>query len=193
MFVRGSQWVYGVECNKRGLLLFELESAMKLRAILCPTDFSTSSEEALAYGSYLAEETGARLYLLHVVDESAAYTTEYTGMGYLADFTQQIEHEAQHLLEAISPPSAVVEFERHLLLGSPARTIIEFADEHEVDLVVMGSHGRTGLSRLLLGSIVDTVVRTAHCPVLTVRSPKAKSDSSGDRGSHSTPLVTGPN
>jgi nucleotide-binding universal stress UspA family protein len=164
---------------------------MKLRAILCPTDFSKSSEEALAYGSYLAEETGARLYLLHVVDESAAYTTEYTGMGYLADFTQQIEHESQALLEAVSPPLSEVEFERHLLLGTPARTIIEFADEHDVDLVVMGSHGRSGLSRLLLGSVVDTVVRTAHCPVLTVRPREDHSTSNAGSGTESTPVTTG--
>lgn len=152
---------------------------MNLHSVLCPTDFSPYSEAALKYASILASEAGAKLYLLHVVDESAAYCTEYTGIGYMADMTQRLEHECQELLDDITPTLPDVPFQRHVLLGTPARTIIDFADEHQVDLIVIGSHGRTGVSRLLMGSVAEAVVRGAKCPVLTVKHPPVVEDESG--------------
>ncbi|WP_425398054.1 universal stress protein [Aeoliella sp.] len=151
---------------------------MNLHSVLCPTDFSDSSDAALRYASLLASESGAKLHLLHVVDESAAYCTEYTGMGYMADMTQRLEHECQELLDKVSP-TRPVPFERHMQLGTPARTIIDFADQHAVDLIVLGSHGRTGVSRLLMGSVAEAVARGAKCPVLTVKHPPAVADEDG--------------
>ena len=144
---------------------------MNLHAILCPIDFSKSSEAALEHASHLAAESHAKLYLLHVIDESAAYCTEFTGMGYLADMSQRVEHESEHLLDQVEPTVPGVECEHVLLLGSPAPTIVKVADEHKIDLIVMGSHGRTGMARLLMGSVAEEVVRTAHCPVLTIKQP----------------------
>ncbi|MCO6045436.1 universal stress protein [Aeoliella sp. ICT_H6.2] len=149
---------------------------MNLHSVLCPTDFSPYSDAALRYASLLASESGAKLYLLHVVDESAAYCTEYTGMGYMSDMTQRLEHECQELLEQVSPTVPGVPFERQNLLGTPARTIIDFADQLQVDLIVIGSHGRTGVSRMLMGSVAEAVVRGAKCPVLTVKHPPVVSD-----------------
>ncbi|QDU55125.1 universal stress protein [Aeoliella mucimassa] len=144
---------------------------MNLHAILCPVDFSKSSEAALQHASALAVEADAKLYILHVIDESAAYCTEYTGMGYMPDMSQRIEYECSHLLDEIEPTEPKVRFERILMLGPPARTIAKVAEDKKVDLIVMGSHGRTGVSRLLMGSVAEEVVRLAKCPVLTMKHP----------------------
>lgn len=152
---------------------------MRIHSILCPIDFSHCSDAALQHASDLAAESDARLHLLHVVDESAAYCTEFTGMGYMPDMSQSIESESQHLLEAVAPTAEGVSFERHLLLGTPAKAIVDYADQHQIGLIVMGSHGRTGVARLLMGSVAEAVVRAAGCPVLTVKQPTAEETAAG--------------
>ena len=74
-------------------------------------------------------------------------------------------------LMVIKPTLDNVEYEHQLLLGHPADAIVDFATEHHIDLVVMGTHGRTGVARLVMGSIAEAVVRRAECPVLTVKHP----------------------
>ena len=144
---------------------------MKLQSILCPVDFSSTSEAAVQYASLLAADTGATLHLLHVVDESAIATTGHNGVGYIADMAEQLEGHGLEQLQAMTPLVSNVPFDTCQLVGVPARSILEYAHEKSVDLIVMGSHGRSGLARLLMGSVAEAVVRRADCPVLTVKHP----------------------
>lgn len=144
---------------------------MQAKKILFPTDFSTSSDAALKYATTLAKERGAKLSIVHVEEPPAAY-----GGGEMYYGLPDPDVAAlKKMLEAIQPTDPLVPFEHRLVTGLPAREIVELAKEEGVDLIVMGTHGRTGLGRLLMGSVAEAVVRRAPCPVLTFKEPhKAK-------------------
>jgi nucleotide-binding universal stress UspA family protein len=143
---------------------------MKAKKILFPTDFSTSSDAPLAYATALARDTGATLLIVHVEEPPLAY-----GGGEMYYGTPEPDYAGlQQMLENVKPTDPAVPCERRLLTGSPADTIVEVAAAENVDLIVMGTHGRTGLRRLLMGSIAEAVVRTAPCPVLIFKPPAKK-------------------
>lgn len=144
---------------------------MKLRTILCPTDFSPSSDAALRYASTLAAESDAELLIIHVVDESAMYRSGYNGVGYIADLAEQMRADSQQRLGQVNPGVQGVRYRTRLLTGMPASTILSVAELEQVDLIVIGSHGRRGVSRLLMGSVAEAVMRGAPCPVLTIKDP----------------------
>jgi universal stress protein A len=144
---------------------------MNTRKILCPTDFSQFTDAALSYASSLAAESGATLYIAHVAelhDPSAALGET---IGYVPPWGMTDQSEVRRQLEKVKPTLAYVAFERRYLEGDPAREIVAFAEREQIDLIVMGSHGRTGLPRLLMGSVAEGVVRRATCPVLIVKQP----------------------
>lgn len=144
---------------------------MNVKTILFPTDYSHSSDAALSYASSLAGNLGAMLYIVHVGNETPNYLAGYYGVEGVPDSAQHVERENRALLEKIKPTVPNVRFEHQYLSGSPDKEILAFADRENVDLIVLGSHGRTGITRLLLGSIAEAVVRRANCPVLTVKQP----------------------
>ena len=139
--------------------------------ILVPVDFSAHSDSALRYAATLAGQVGASVELLHVVDDFTfgAYSEIY--VPNIPDMTQEAINTALERLKtieaAVFPHGADVE--SVVYAGRPASTIIDHAAEGRFDLIVMGTHGRTGLSHLLMGSVAEHVVRTAGCPVLTIR------------------------
>ncbi len=138
---------------------------MKLQRILVPIDFSTGSDTSLALATSLARDTGATLILAHVeiVPLSAA------GGEYLYAIPEPPTEELLAKLNKVSPPDSNIPVERRLLAGDPAEAIIRLAETENVDMIVMGTHGRRGLRRVLMGSVAEVVVRTAKCPVLTVK------------------------
>ena len=138
---------------------------MKLQRILVPIDFSTGSDTSLALATSLARDTGATLILAHVeiVPLSAA------GGEYLYAIPEPPTEELLAKLNKVNPPDSNVAVERRLLAGDPAEAIIRLAETENVDMIVMGTHGRRGLRRVLMGSVAEVVVRTAKCPVLTVK------------------------
>jgi universal stress protein A len=142
---------------------------MEMRQILAPTDFSEFSKQAGQCAYEWAQTFGAKLWLLHVV-ELPSYPIEGfvpARTGLLEDLQRQASLDlAQVLLEA---QGAKVEITRQVVVGIPYRTIVEVARTEKVDLIVMATHGRTGLSHLFMGSVAERVVRTAPCPVLTMR------------------------
>lgn len=144
---------------------------MKLKSIMCPTDYSSFSEAALGYASLLASESGARLYIVHVDEEFPTYVPGYGGYGISVEPTDQQEKEARAMLERVVPTIPDVQYEHRFLIGAPEREILTFAKKENVDLIVLGSHGRTGLARVLMGSVAEGIVRHATCPVLTVKHP----------------------
>ena len=139
---------------------------LDLKTILHPTDFSNTSECAFRLACSLARDHGARLVLLHVVELPAPAYGEGTAPVTVIQISLEAEREA---LDHIQAPQGV-SMDRMLLEGDAAYEILRIAKESEADLIVLGTHGRTGLGRFLLGSVAEQVLRRAPCPVLTVKS-----------------------
>lgn len=140
---------------------------MYLKKILFPTDFSHSGDAALAYATSLARDMGATLLIVHVEEPPAAY-----GGGELYyGVPEPADDELRRMLSEVLPTDPAVPFEHRLVTGDPATAIVNLAEMEGADLIVMGTHGRTGLSRLLMGSVAELVVRRAQCPVLTIKQP----------------------
>jgi nucleotide-binding universal stress UspA family protein len=148
---------------------------MLVKLILCPTDFSAFSIKAYRHALSLAEHYEAKLVALHVVELWKYPFADYaaTAGGDYANFRQSLhkggkeqlqEFVNQHSLEGITPQLAVCE-------GRAPDSILAFAREQKIDLIVMGTHGRRGFDRLMLGSATDRVMRQASCPVLAVCKP----------------------
>lgn len=139
---------------------------MRAQKILFPTDFSTVSDEALHFATMLARDSGAKLLIVHVEEPPTAYGGGDMYYGLPEPDTGALKH----MLEALKPDDASVAYEHRMLMGSPADEIVEFAKREGVDMIVMASHGRTGLLRFLMGSVAERVVREAACPVVTVKA-----------------------
>jgi nucleotide-binding universal stress UspA family protein len=137
--------------------------------ILVPTDGSSAVVEAVERAVDLAERYDATVHALYVVD-SSAYGTLDTSTSVVVDALED-EGETAVTYVADQAEAAGVPAETAVLSGTPHRTIMNYVDDHDVDLVVMGTHGRRGFDRFLLGSVTEKVVRTAPVPVMTVRVP----------------------
>jgi nucleotide-binding universal stress UspA family protein len=138
---------------------------LSIRTILHPTDFSERSEHAFHLACSLARDHGARVVLLHVVSIPVA---AYEGVV-LPPPIEEATEDAKRRLSQMEP--AGIPVEHRVAEGDAAEMILRVAEEVHADLIVMGTHGRTGLSRLLMGSVAEQVVRRAPCPVLTTKSP----------------------
>lgn len=133
--------------------------------VLFPTDFSTASDAALSHAEALAKQSGAELLIIHVEEPPLAY-----GGGELYyGLPEPTSDRIQKMLADVQPKDPAVKFKHRLMMGDPAGEIVRVAGEEKVDSIVLGTHGRTGLSRLLMGSVAEGVVRRAPCPVLVYR------------------------
>jgi nucleotide-binding universal stress UspA family protein len=140
--------------------------------VLHPTDFSEHSEYAFRLACSLARDYGARLIVLHVLKRPVlTYSGVMTAPPPPPPSSEE-RQSAQEQLQRIKPPDPAIWVEHLLEEGDPATAILQNAQERQCDLIVMGSHGRTGLGRLLMGSVAEQVVRKAPCPVLTVKTPQ---------------------
>jgi nucleotide-binding universal stress UspA family protein len=144
---------------------------MQFRHILAPTDFSEYSKKAVASALELAQKFGAKLTILHVIELPPYPVEGYVPPSLSATFLDDMERQATVDLAQIVPEAEAtkVEVARLVAMGTPYRKIVETAEADHVDLIVMATAGRTGFSHLVLGSIAERVVRTASCPVLTMR------------------------
>jgi nucleotide-binding universal stress UspA family protein len=141
------------------------------RTILVPADFSERSRGAFRMACSLARDEATRLVVVHVVEPPPVMYGEL-GMPVSVDFGDLLDRESltRQLRETYVPDHAV-RAEYQVREGVPAEEILQLAEETDSRLIVMGTHGRTGLGRLLAGSVAEAVMRRARCPVLTVRSP----------------------
>jgi len=144
-----------------------------IKRILVPLDFSSNSRLALDYAYGLARKFDAALHLIHVCEVPSmltgsmdAYAIAYT------DWSQRLGDEAERELEKLRPALAGVTVTTEVLFGNPARGIVAATATNAVDLIVMGTHGHGPLMHVVMGSVAERVVRTAECPVLTVRERK---------------------
>jgi universal stress protein A len=145
----------------------------RIRKILVPLDFSPSSDHALAYARALAKDFGASLHLLHVIEDrlmTGPWPNEVY-LGELPRLRKGLIDEAEQRLSAFASSTATtgLEVTAEVLIGGPSQAIVERAAAPDVDLIVMGTHGRTGITHFLIGSVAERVVRHAPCPVLIAR------------------------
>lgn len=144
----------------------------KIRRILVPTDFSVPSQEAIEYAVTLAGRFDAAIHLIHVLQDPLAAHAAWE--FYIPDSPEQREQRQQEAKDRLWDIAAQyiragVRITTEVRVGSPTEEIVAAATAYGSDLVVMGTHGRTGLPHLLLGSIAERIIRTAPCPVLAVR------------------------
>ena len=149
----------------------------EIRRILVPLDFSPASDRALGYARALSEEFGAPLYLLHVI-EDRLMTGPWPAEVYLGelpklreDLVKEAERRMLATLESLAAEG--IQATGEVLIGGPSHVIIEQANTVNADLIVMGTHGRTGITHLLIGSVAERVIRHAPCPVFVIRERKA--------------------
>jgi nucleotide-binding universal stress UspA family protein len=139
---------------------------LSIQTILCPTDFSVHSDNAFRMACALARDYGARVVVLHVAEIPVpAYVNEA--------IMPPVEPNLDELRESLADyavPDGSLNVERLLLEGEPLDEIVALARQMPADLIVMGTHGRSGISRLLMGSVAEAVLRAAPCPVLTLRT-----------------------
>ena len=141
-----------------------------IHRILFPTDFSPSAQQAQNYACALAEKFSAELHALHVVPDPLTVLGSEGSWILPDDSVPRLVHDAElelavRMEAALTGDLTVI---RSVHVGKPVHAIIDYAKEHEIDLIVISTHGHTGLSHLLLGSIAEKIVRLATCPVLTV-------------------------
>ncbi len=148
----------------------EAGGAQPIRRVLVPVDFSEYTGPALTHARELAAVYDARVDLLHVITEVAL--PGVYGLEPVSVAEPQIRDRVRQALEdaMLQSPGAERPFSVHVLVGYPAHDIAEFAADHDIDLIVIATHGRTGLKRLFMGSVAENVVRMACCPVFTLKS-----------------------
>lgn len=137
--------------------------------ILHPTDFSEQSAAAFDLACALARDYSAELTLLHVWSPPMVYAPD----GIALPVASEDMYQARVNLYAVKPRNPTLKVRHILAEGNPADQILHYALKERADLIVMGTHGSTGLTRLLMGSVAETVTRRAECPVLTLRKPVA--------------------
>lgn len=146
---------------------------MEIKNILFTTDFSEGASHALSYAVDMANTYRAKLYLLHVVHDIYMSPGSHIPHGSVDTMYTELEASAKKALEKLcfSAREGCKDIENYVVRGIPHEEILKFASQKGIDLIIIGTHGRKGLDRVLLGSTAERVVRNSPCPVLTVRMP----------------------
>ena len=150
---------------------------LPIHVILHPTDFSEQSQHAFRLACALARDHGSRLVLLHVVPSPVVLA----GEGIMLPPPDPADEAIWNQLHQLDVPTGILAL-RQVVQGEAAGEILRLAEETHADLIVMGTHGRTGLSRLLMGSVAEKVLRRAACPVLVVKAPFPVAESAPSAG-----------
>jgi nucleotide-binding universal stress UspA family protein len=139
-----------------------------IRHVLHPTDFSESSRNAFQLACSMARDYGASLIVLHVIPPPVLVGgSDPVACQIIEDFYRQQREK----LSQLRPPDATVEVDHRLTRGEPVDEILRAAKESNCDMIVMGTHGATGLKRVLMGSVAEGVTRASGCPVVIVKTP----------------------
>jgi nucleotide-binding universal stress UspA family protein len=138
---------------------------MAQKTILFPTDFSTASDAALVHAESLARQMNARLLIVHVEEPPLAYGGGELYYGLPEPSSERI----LKMLEDVKPSDPSVPYTHRLTMGDPAGEVVRIAEDENAEMIIIGTHGRTGMTRLLMGSVAEAIVRRAPCPVLVYR------------------------
>ncbi|MBN1756524.1 universal stress protein [bacterium] len=149
---------------------------IKIENILFPTDFSEHSKIALEYAVDLARQYNAKLYIQHVFDENILDPFFFSEGENSARYFEQVEKKFMDMISQFLKGENLkeVNFQPILSNGTPSAEIVKFARNNDINLIIIATHGRTGLSHFLMGSTAERVVQNAPCPVLTIRHPEFK-------------------
>jgi nucleotide-binding universal stress UspA family protein len=150
--------------------------------LLVAVDFSPYSEQALFFAGQLAEKLKAQLLVLHVIHDPAEAPGFYAQKGKKKKFLKSMEEAAEEMMEEFLlkmrqayPDLVPIKKAKPLLVvGTPVTRIVEVAEKNQVDMIIIGSHGRTGLANLLVGSKVQRVIQLSPVPVTVVKTPRKK-------------------
>jgi nucleotide-binding universal stress UspA family protein len=159
---------------------------LPIHTILHPTDFSACSREAFRIACSLARDYGGRVIVLHV---AAPQVASYAERIFLPPLPEGYLDQARQYLSELRPPDSDIPVAYRLAEGDPATEIVRAVTETRCDLIVMGTHGRTGLGRLLLGSVAEQVHRRTFCPVVTVKTPIAETQPAGAAAARDQPAA----
>jgi nucleotide-binding universal stress UspA family protein len=151
---------------------------MQIKSIICATDFSDLSNNAVNYGISLAKEFGAKLYLCHVIDLSSATMYDEATFAFETQYVHMEDYAHERLRFLVGAKD--VDWEPLVTIGRAADEIARLAEEKKVDMAITATRGRSGLKRLVLGSVTEHLMRTLHCPLLTVKNPEDIPDSEKD-------------
>lgn len=147
---------------------------MEIKRILFPTDFSEGSLYALPYAVDLAKTYGAKIYMLHVIYDIATASGLHVPHVSVDEMYKELYASAKKELERFGADIIrnIKDIEYIVIKGIPYEEILNFSKENNIDIIVIGTHGRRGLDRVLFGSTAERVVRNSSCPVLTVREQR---------------------
>jgi len=154
---------------------------LKIERILCPVDFSEFSARAYEYAHSLARQYRAKLFVQHVAEPFLSIHHTQISQDVIDQVYSQEVAEVKQKVRELAAPGAEVEPEIVLERGPVADSILQFAECRDIDLIAMGTHGRRGLDRVVLGSVAERVLRKARCPVLAVHGPAEGSATAGDK------------
>ncbi|WP_028588293.1 universal stress protein [Desulfocurvus vexinensis] len=141
-----------------------------IKRILCAVDFSEATGKVAGWAAYLGRRLGAEVLLLYVVPDMARYQDFQVSAGYITGFEREIMNGARlNMEDCLNTCLQGQEAQGLVVMGDAAQQILAVAAEHKADLIVIGTHGRKGLDRIIFGSVADQVVKTSPVPVLTVR------------------------
>lgn len=135
--------------------------------ILITTDGSVKNQPAVKKGLELAREFGSVIYAIYVIDETTLISAQAGTLT--GEVFMNLKDEGEKAVEQVIRMANGEQVETHILSGTPARVITEFAVKNDVDLIVVGSQGKSGLERLILGSVAESIIRMANCMVLVVK------------------------
>lgn len=142
---------------------------VSIKKVLCPVDYSVCSEEAFKYAAHIARTEAAKLYLMHVIDVRSFGHESPLDFDVPEPGEDAVRRIKEELVKKAAGEVEGVDMESIVVVGVPVKDILSAAKEKGVDLIVMGTHGRTGLPHMIIGSVAENVVRKAPCPVLVVR------------------------
>lgn len=155
--------------------ILKISLVYMIKKILIPTDFSSSSMHALKYAIELNKSFGARLYILHILQDITDFSEFNLSPTILpqlyAEFEQNATNKLEEIVSTLVPKDTTCD--TYIIHGVPFYEIIQFAKDEGTDLIVIGSHGRTGIRHVLFGSTAEKVIKKSACPVLTIKSPDA--------------------
>ena len=153
----------------------DMEAAMKeIKKILCPVDFSESSKKIVPYAVTLAEKFNAKLYLVYVVEGFGHFAGFYIPQDSIANFEAEVSRGAEKNMQNFVEEhlEGFKNLETRVVIGDTAQEINQLVTAEGIGLIVMGTHGRKGLDKTVFGSVAGQIVKTAHCPVMTVNPHK---------------------
>jgi nucleotide-binding universal stress UspA family protein len=156
-------------------MVFIIRFSYMIKKILIPTDFSASAMHALKYAIDLNKSFNARLYLLHVLQDITDFSEFNLSPTILpqlyAEFEQNATNKLEEIVNTLVPKDTACD--TYIIHGVPFYEIIQFSKDEGIDLIVIGSHGRTGIKHVLFGSTAEKVIKKSICPVLTIRHPES--------------------